>query len=115
MTLQEILYGTWMPPEQTAQRITHRIGLTGGARYQEPTKRIYKSPDGLGKTEAKIYEELKRHTKALSANALAELLGISRENCSIVLTALHKKGYTSRGKIEEGSVRYYVYLAKDIT
>lgn len=113
MTLQEILYGSWMPPEQTQTR-RNKLGITGGARYQSPSKRE-KNECGLGKTEVKVYDELKRHTKFISATTLAYLLGITRTNCSIVLTALHKKGLTNRSKIEEGSVRYYVYMTKETT
>lgn len=111
MTLQEILYGTWLPPENTKTR-RNIVGMTEGARYEEPKKRFYKTIDGLGRTEHKVYCELQRHKKPISANELGELLGMTRENCSIVLTSLHKKGITERRKVENGSVRFYVYKAK---
>lgn len=111
MTLQEILYGTWMPPEKIKTR-KNTLGMTGGARYEEPVKRVYKTINGLGRIENKVYCELRRHIKPISANELCELLGMTRENCSIVLTALHKKGMTERRKVENGSVRFYVYKAK---
>jgi hypothetical protein len=114
MTLQEILYGKWTPPENTYSR-PHRIGLSGGSRYTQPSKRTFKDTDGLGVTEKKVFDILKKYNDFVPVSVLAKEAKISKPNCSLVMTHLHKKGYTHRRFEQKPSVRYYVYMAKETT
>lgn len=117
MTLQEILYGTWMPPEHK-KTTTHRIGFSSAHRYEPPKVREYikVTPTNASKeltgAKKKIFALLKQQVKPISAPQLSKKVPYAQSHCSIVLTELFKLDLLERVKMYGNGTRYYMYSVK---
>lgn len=117
MTLQEILFGTFVPP-QSVKDTVHRIGFSNGEPYVAPTKRIYvstrdvKDPNLLAGSKLEIYKILKHQVKPVPASVIEKKTQYSRNHCSIIMAELFKMGMLTRKKIHANGTRYYVYEVK---
>lgn len=120
MTLQEILYGTWMPPDHK-NTTTHRIGFSSSHRYEPPKIREYvkvttaNASKELSGSKKKIFALLKQQVRPISAAELAKKVVYSQSHCSIMLTELYKLDLLVRTKMYGNGTRYYVYSAKKDT
>ena len=116
MELQNILFGTWTPPD-VASRV-HRVGFSNGNPYVPPKKREYvtskdeKDPNKLTGSKLLIYKFLKKQTKPVPASLLEKKLNYTRNHCSIIMADLYKMGMLERKKIQANGTRYYVYEVK---
>jgi hypothetical protein len=117
MTLQEILYGTWMPPEHQ-NTTTHRIGFASSHRYEPPKVRQYVkvTPTNANKeltgAKKKIFAIMKQQVKPISAFEMAKKVVYSQSHCSIALTELFKLDLLERKKMHGNGTRYYLYSVK---
>lgn len=116
MILQEILFGTFTPP-QANRSMVHRIGFASEKRYTAPQKvRIYQkvvSKETLMGSRKRIYEMIKRAKDYISSNDLGKKANYTRNHCSIICTSLFKLGLVERKLIRENGTRYYLYKVKD--
>lgn len=117
MMLQEILFGTWVPPEATSSHV-HRIGFSNGNHYVPPVKRVYtsakeeKDPNKLTGSKLVIFKILKNQVKPVPASVIEKKSKFTRNHCSIIMAELHKMGMLDRKKIHANGTRYYVYEIK---
>ena len=112
MLLENILFGTWTPPEVTKTR-THRIGMSGGNRYEAPNKRIYKTQDGLKPSEYKVYQLMLKFCRHVSAPDIAEMVGMTNSHCGMTLCSLYKMKLLKRYKVRKNGTSMYMYCLKD--
>lgn len=116
MLLQQILFGTWTPP-QASRSMIHRIGFASESRYTPPKKvRIYHkvvSKETLMGSRKLIYDMIKRRNEYVSANDIGKKANYTRNHCSIICTSLFKLGLVERKLIRENGTRYYLYKVKD--
>lgn len=111
--LQEILFGTFEPPENAKSRI-HKIGLSGGRPYIPPVPRPSSlDKDGLGATEKVVLKALQKKHKTLSSAELSKIVRMTRNHCSIILNSLFQKGLVTRYKVSQNSTRFFMYELKD--
>lgn len=113
MTLQELFYGTFIPPEGAAIR-SHRIGLSGGRHYMPPPpKNAHLDKNGLNATERVVLKELSKKGKTTSSAELSKTLKMTRNHCSIILGELFKKGFVTRYKVQANGTRFFMYRSKE--
>lgn len=113
LTLQEILYGTWVPPESTKVR-SHRIGMSGGHRYIAPKPRnSTRDESGLNKSERAVLKALQKCKGYASAADVAVKAKMTRNHCQIILSSLHKAGKALRYKVSGNGTRYFMYCIKE--
>lgn len=114
--LQEILYGTFVPPETTHTR-SHRIGFASSFRYAEPNKRIYtstqtlreKDPNHKSPSQIKVFNVLSKAQQPMSPMEVAKKTMLTRNFCSIVMATLVKDGFAKRRKVSINKTRHYIY------
>lgn len=114
--LQEILYGTFVPPETTQTR-SHRIGFASSFHYVEPSKRVYtstqtlreKDPNHKSPSQEKIYKIMLKATEPLTPMDVAKKTKLTRNFCSIILATLVKDGFAKRTKLKANKTRFYAY------
>lgn len=118
MTLQEILYGAFEPPK-AIKTTTHRIGFAGSSRYIAPSNPVTirkmerkKNPSALNPSEERLLKLLKQQVKPVSAVDLEKKLPWTRNHCSIILTAVFKKGFLNRVRISRNGTRLFLYTVK---
>ena len=112
MTLQEILFGTFVPPESQG-RITHRIGLSGGKSYEPtPDKRMFRQ-DGMNKAQFTMYERLKHQVREVTAVDMGKKLKITTNHAGILLGELFKLGKVTRKRVCGNGTRYFLYRIKE--
>ena len=114
MMLQTILFGTFVPPENTTVR-THRLGLGGGQSYVPPKARGSSTVDatGMNRSERAVFAAIKKFDKYVPAAEVAKKAKLSRNHCQIILAGLFKLGKVTRYKVSANGTRYYMYQAKD--
>ena len=112
MSLQDILFGTWTPPE-VSKTTTHRIGMCGGNRYEPSKSRVYKTEDGLNASEFQILETMKKYIKHVSAPEIAKMVEMTNSHCGMTLCSLFKKGYLKRYKARANGTYKFFYKLKD--
>lgn len=114
VNLTELFYGKFEPPE-AIRTITHKVGLTGGARYQ-PSKKIDKSSlppeQRLPKSAKQILSFVKCQTKPVSAAETEKRTPWTRNHCNIILCSLWKEGLLSRYKMKGDGTSWYMYSYK---
>ena len=113
MTLQEILFGKWTPPEQTANRITHRVGLCGGNRYEPVVDKRTQRVEGMNRAQLAMYDRLKHQIREVSAVDMAKKLKITTNHAGILLGELFKLGKVTRRRVAGNGTRYFMYTAKE--
>lgn len=114
--LQEILYGTFVPPEN-AQVRSHRIGFASSFRYIEPNKRLYtsaqqekeKDPNHKSPSQLKVFNVLSKAQQPMSPMEVAKKTKLTRNFCSIVMATLVKDGFAKRRKVSANKTRHYIY------
>lgn len=117
MTLQEILYGTWMPPQET-NTTTHRIGFSSAYRYEPPKEREYVKPTPKNATSVltgakkTVYAAMKKQTEPVTARAIAFKVKRTTNYCSIIMAELYKLGLLTRKKLHQNGTRLYIYEVK---
>lgn len=112
MTLQEILYGTWTPPEKTNKR-SHRIGFDNGYKYTPPkiAPRCVKIDD-MNNAQRAMYERLKHQVRHVSAADMGKKMKITTNHAGILLGELFKLGKVTRYRETANGTRYFMYEAK---
>lgn len=113
MTLQEIFYGSFVPPPEVPSRI-HKIGISGGHRYVEPPPRpSSKDKSGLNATERVIMFAVKNSSEPISSVDVASKTRMNANHCSIVLRGLFDKKIVDRVKVCRNGTRFFLYTAKE--
>ena len=113
MELQNILFGTWTPPNCSSR--VHRVGFSNGNPYVPPKKREYvtakdeKDPNKLTGSKLIIFNVIKRQTKPIPATVVEKKTNYTRNHCSIIMADLCKMGMLVRKKMHANGTRYYVY------
>ena len=112
MVLQEILFGTYTPPN-TPSRV-HRIGFAGSDRYKQVIdKRKFKTPDGMNRAQLDMYKRLKKQVRYVSADDMGKKMKMTRNHAGMLLGSLFKMGKVNRYKVSANGTRFYMYQAKD--
>ena len=114
MNLQEILFGTFVPPEIPGR--THRIGFTSIYRYTPPKPRVHNRPvrDKSKTSEEIILKAVKDAGVPVTSVDISIAIKMTRNHCGIILGQLFKEGLVNRVRCTKGSVRFYKYTAKDL-
>lgn len=114
--LQEILFGTFVPPEAPTR--SHRIGFANVSKYTPPPKRVYvsnrnvKDPTKLAGSKKIIFDLIKKHGTYVSASMIAKEVNMTRNFCSIMMADLCKMKMLTRIKKQANGTRLYVYRVK---
>ena len=112
MMLQTILFGTWMPPENTKTR-RHVCGLTGGKPYKPVVDMRLCKTDGMNRAQLAMYERLQRQIREVSAVDMGKKMKITTNHAGILLGELFKLGKVERRKVAGNGTRYFMYKVKD--
>ena len=112
MTLQEILYGTWLPPESVKTR-RHVCGLTGGSRYKTTINMRRIKTEGMNNAQLLMYERLQKQIRPVSAADMGKKLKITTNHAGILLGELFKLGKVKRIKTSGNGTRFFLYSTKD--
>ena len=107
VSLQELFYGKWTPPESYSTR-SHRIGLHSMYRYEPPKPRPKIKPKPR-ESENKILEIMKATKKPFSPMDMEKKTPWTRNHCGIIMSSLYKQGFLKRRKVALGNTRHYVY------
>ena len=107
MQLQEVLFGTFVPPQGTKSRV-HRIGFSSKFGYKPPPVREYKRAEIL-ESHKKIIAILKKSDKPMTPAEVSVNTIWTRNRCSILLCEMFKKGILKRTKVIVGNSRTYLY------
>jgi hypothetical protein len=105
--LQEVLFGTFVPPEGAKSRV-HRIGFSSKFGYKPPPVRVYKRAEMLD-SHKKIIAVLKKLGKPSTPAEVSVKTIWTRNRCSILLCEMFKSGKLKRTKIIVGNSRTYLY------
>ena len=113
MNLQEILFGTFVPPEAPSR--THRIGFASNHRYVPPKPKVCNIPqrDKTNPGQARVLKAVQQATKPVTSVDVSEVTKMTRNHCGILLGQLFKEGLVKRVKCTKGSTRFYKYTAKE--
>lgn len=116
MVLQEILFGTFVPPAVKSR--VFKVGFASCERYVPPKVREYKrqeanKPDTLVGSNKRVYDIVKRCKVPVTANDIEKKAHYTRNHCSIVLASLFKLGLLTRKKVHSNGTRYFLYQVKE--
>ena len=113
MNLQEILFGTFVPPEAPSR--THRIGFASNHRYVPPKPKVsnLQARDKTNPGQARVLKAVQQATKPVTSVDVSEVTKMTRNHCGILLGQLFKEGLVQRVKCTKGSTRFYRYTAKE--
>ena len=112
MLLQEILFGTWKPPE-VSKVTTHKIGMSGGSRYVPHAKRVFKTENGLNASENLIQQAIKTSNLPVTAPEISKLVNMTHSHCGMVLCSLYKKNLLKRKKVRRNGTYMYEYTLRE--
>lgn len=112
MLLQEMFYGTFVPPEVSQTR-SHRIGFASKFRYVEPKVKEPKPKSESNPSEQVVYKAVCRAKKPMTSDDVAKKVGMTRNHCGMILHSLFQKGLVSRSKEKVGRTRLYIYTLKE--
>ena len=111
-----MFYGTFVPPENAASRI-HRIGLTGGTRYEPPKKWAYDPTrpvhESLPPSADVLFNLLKKQKDYVSALEIYRKTKWTKNHCSIIMAELFKHGLLERFKARRNKTQIYLYKVKE--
>ena len=116
MTLQQILFGTFTPPQ--VKSTIHRIGFASEKRYEPPKEKVVVKPKKPNKntimgSRKQIYNIIKRRKVPVCAADIMDEAGYTRNHCSIICTALFRLGLVNRNLVREGNTKTYFYTVKE--
>ncbi len=113
MNLQEILYGTFVPPKPTSVR-RYKVDISDGQRYEPPKPKTNSTRDasGLSQAERRVYAAIRAFSDYASAADISSKVKMTRNYCQIILASLFKLGMVTRYKTQRNGTRLYMYLAK---
>ena len=113
MTLQEILFGTFVPPENTKSKI-HRIGFDHENQYTPKVDgRKFQHSSGLNKAQLTMLERLKHQVREVTAVDMGKKLKITTNHAGILLGELFKLGKVTRKRVCGNGTRYFMYKVKE--
>jgi len=114
MTLQEILFGTWTPPEHTSSKV-HLVGLSGCQRYQPVIDKRIQKIEGMNRAQYTMYERLKKQIREVSAVDMGKKMKITTNHAGILLGELFKLGKVTRRRVSGNGTRFFMYKVKETT
>lgn len=113
MTLQEILFGTWMPPEHTNSKI-HLVGISGGQRYKPVIDKRTQKIEGMNRAQNAMFERLKKQIREVSAADMGKKMKITTNHAGILLGELFKLGKVTRRRVSGNGTRFFMYKIKEL-
>ena len=114
MTLQEILFGKFVPPVPVNVR-RNLFGLSGGRRYIPPAKpRRSELPPAERLTESgkKILTLLRQQTRPVSAADMEKKTPWTKNHCNMIMGSLFRDGLLERKKVRENGTYCFYYTVK---
>ena len=113
MNLQEILFGTFIPPEAPSR--THRIGFASNYRYTPPKPKVCNRPvrDKSNTSQQIILKAVKQAGVPVTSVDVSLITKMTRNHCGIILGQLFNLGLVKRVKCTAGSTRFYKYTVKE--
>ena len=111
MTLQEILFGKFVPPTVTQTRVI-QIGFSECDRYVPNGNHLRRNTNDISASAQKMLDRLKHQIKPVTADVMAKKMKISLNYAQANLSELFKTGKATRHRTIMNGLRYYVYEAK---
>ena len=113
MTLQEILFGSFTPPDVPSR--THRIGFASAHRYVPPKPKVCNIParDKTNPGQTRVLKAVKAAGVPVTSVEVSIKTKMTRNHCGILLGQLYNEGLLQRVKFTKGSTRFYKYTAKE--
>ena len=112
MTLQEILFGSFTPPDAPSR--THRIGFASAHRYIPPKPKVCNIPqrDRTNPGQARVLKAVQQAKEPVTSVDVSLITKMTRNHCGIMLGQLFDAGLVNRVKCCQASTRFYKYTAK---
>ena len=108
MNLQEIFYGTFVPPIST-KSVIHKIGLSSNSnRYVPPTQKPEKQKKEH-KSSLKVLQIMQKIKHPMSPMDMSKKTNWTRNHCNIIMCALWKQKLLKRHMVKKGNTRNYIY------
>lgn len=113
MTLQEILFGSFTPPDAPSR--THRIGFASAHRYVPPKPKVsnLQPRDKTNPGQARVLKAVRAAGVPVTSVDVSLKTKMTRNHCGILLGQLYNKGLLKRARFSKGSTRFYKYTIAD--